>query len=373
MQLIEKPGDLDQVARTLRGAPRLFVDTEFESNRSGSRICLLQVTAGEETYLIDALRLASLDPLREVFGAPESEWVLHAGLQDVQLLVERLRIPPPRVLFDTQVAWGLLSPESSVSLAYLRFRVLGQRSSKAHQADDWVRRPLSRSQLDYAAADVVDLPELRSRLGERARELGREDIVGEASLELLQPVREAPGRLALESFRHAWQLEPPQQAALRYVIEWYNELHPDERQWVPETKTLLAIASRIPESADALGRIKGVSRHFVQRAGAAFVKALGRAAADARAEDFVPIDPVPYATFEEIRFDAWLGAARAEVCAEVGAAPELLLPGRVLKGMRSAALAAGTGVAALEGLSGWRHRLIEGAFRRFCQAIPAPL
>ena len=111
----------------------------------------------------------------------------------------------------------------------------------------------------------------------------------------------------------------------------------------------------------------------MQRAGATFVKALGQAAARVRSEDFVPIDPAPYATFDEIRFDAWLGAARAEVCAEVEAAPELLLPGRVLKAMRSAALAAGTGVAALEGVSGWRRQLIEPAFLRFCQAMPAPL
>lgn len=373
MQLIERPGDLERVARILRGAPRLYLDTEFESNRSGSRICLLQVTAGDETYLVDTLRLSSLEPLREVFGASETEWVLHAGVQDVQLLVERLEIPMPRALFDTQVAWGLLSAESSVSLAYLRYRVLGERSSKAHQADDWVRRPLSRSQLAYAAADVEDLPKLRQRLGEKAREREREDIVKEASVELLLPAREAPQRLSLDSFRHAWQLEPRQQAALRYVIEWYNDLPPDERPWVPETKTLLAIASRVPESVEALGRIKGVSRPFLQRWGAAFVKALTEAAARARSEDFVPIDPAPYATFEEIRLDAWLGAARAEVCAEVEAAPELLLPGRVLKAMRNAALAGGSGVAALDGVSGWRRQLIEPAFRRFCQVMPAPL
>ena len=63
----------------------------------------------------------------------------------------------------------------------------------------------------------------------------------------------------------------------------------------------------------------------------------------ARAEDFVPIEPAPYATFEDIRLDAWLTVARAEVCATLQASPELILPGRLLKSMRAAALAGRAG------------------------------
>lgn len=373
MQLIDEPGALERVAQTLRGAPRLYLDTEFESNRTGSRICLLQLSRGDEAYLVDPLRLRSLEPLRDVLSAPGTEWVLHAGLQDVQLLVERLQLEPPELLFDTQVAWGLLTAESSVSLAYLQYKVLGKRSNKAHQADDWTRRPLPTSQLAYAAADVAHLPALREALGEQARRLGREAIVHRASLDLLQPTREPLAPLSLESFRNAWQLEPRQQAGLRYVISWYNGLTPAQREAVPETKTLLSIASRLPDSPDVLGRIKGVSPRFVQRAGRELVAGLGRAASEARSEDFVPIEPVPYATFEEIRLDAWLAVARAEVCARLQAAPELVLPGRLLKSMRAAAVEAGTGAAALDGISGWRRELVEEAFQQFCQDHPAPL
>lgn len=373
MQLIDEPGGLQRVAQTLRGSSRLYLDTEFESNRSGTRICLLQLSGGGEIFLVDSLRLRSLEPLRDVLAAPETEWVLHAGLQDVQLLIEELRIEPPKLLFDTQIAWGLLTAESSVSLGYLQYKVLGERSNKAHQADDWTRRPLPASQLAYAAADVAHLPALREHLGERARQLAREAIVHRASLELLQPTREPLPPLALESFRNAWQLEPRQQAGLRYVISWYNGLSAAQREGAPETKTLLSIASRLPDSVEALGRIKGVSPRFVQRAGKELVAGLRRAASQARAEDFVPIEPAPYATFEDIRLDAWLTVARAEVCATLQASPELILPGRLLKSMRAAALAGRAGAAALAGISGWRRELVEEAFLRFCQDHPAPL
>ncbi len=373
-QLVDQPSALESAGRALSGATRLYIDTEFESNREGSRICLLQVRAPEgDTYLIDTLKLGSLDPLRDAFTAPGTEWVLHAGMQDVHLLVDRLRIPAPGALFDTQIAWALLSAEGSVSLAYLSFRLLGLRSSKAHQADDWTRRPLGRSLLEYAASDVAHLDELRDILGKRAADLGREQIVMDASKETLSPLREPPPPITLESFRNAWQLEPPNQAALRYIIEWYNRLSREDKERAPETKVLLSIASRLPESADALGRIKGVPRSFAERKGAAFVNELRRAAESARAEDFVPIDPAPYATFEEIRLDGWLALARAEVCTAVKAAPELVLPGRIQKGMHLAAVSAGRGEGALDALTGWRRALIEEAFVDFCKANPAPL
>lgn len=373
-QLVDQQSALEEAGRALAGASRLFVDTEFESNREGTRMCLLQVRASEgKTYLVDTVKLGSLDPLRPAFGAPGTEWVLHAGAQDVNLIVDRLRIPVPKVLFDTQIAWALLGPEGSVSLAYLCFRLLGLRSSKAHQADDWVRRPLGRSQLEYAASDVAHLGELRDILGERAKTLGREGILVAASSEALSPVREPPPPLSLESFRNAWQLEAPQQAALRYIIDWYNQLSREDKERAPETKALLSIASRMPESAEALGRIKGVPRGFAERKGAPFVSGMLSAADAAKAEDFVPIDPPPYATFEEIRLDAWLSLARAEVCARLEAAPEVALPSRVLKNMQRAAQDGGNGEAAVLALTGWRKELMAEAFVEFCKEKPAPL
>ena len=157
-------------------------------------------------------------------------------------------------MFDTQVAWALLGAEYSVSLSYLQYRLLGIRTGKAHQADDWKRRPLPASQLAYAAADIVHLPELRRLLGERTAELGREQMVIEASRETVWPEPEPPMPLSLESFRNAWQLEEKNQAALRALIEWFNALDARQRSRAPEPKTLLSIAARLPENVADLGR-----------------------------------------------------------------------------------------------------------------------
>jgi len=366
--LIATAAELTPLAETLRSAPTLFLDTEFESNRSGISLCLLQISTGREIFLVDAITLRDLTPLAAAFSA-SAQWVLHAGQQDVMLLGERLGLTARPRIFDTQIAWSLCTVEHSVSLAYAQFRALGLRAGKAHQADDWVRRPLPASQLAYAAADVEHLPQLYAFLAQRLDALGRTELVPVASAETVWSEAKAASELSLESFRNAWQLDHRGQAALRYLIGWFNELPEREREQAPENKTLLAIAGRLPTSLADLQRIKGVPRNWTREQATELVSGLTAAAAAANGADFVPIDPPAYATKRELRVDGWLAAARAEVCVRLEVAPELALPSRIVKGLRSHALA--HGAAALgEALEGWRKALLAGPLAEFSQRFP---
>jgi len=370
-ELIDTQVGLERACRALGNGERLFLDTEFESSRSGAELSLLQVSNGSEIFLIDALRLRALESLSALL-ARAREWVLHAGLQDVSLLKSRLGLADPPPIFDTQIGWALIGPEHSVSLAYLVYRVLGIRTSKPHQADDWKRRPLPSSQLEYAAGDVEYLPALRTALGEQSSALGREALVAEASRELLFPRPEARTPLSLDAFRNAWQLDRHSQAALRFLIEWYERLSDAEPEWAPEAKTLFAIASRLPESADELGRIKGVPRRFSAEQGNRLTGGLMRATAEADAADFREIEPPPYATFEEIRLDAWLGRMRAELSTTLSVAPELAFPARLVRRLRPP-LADGDIERAAAELHGFRAPLLREAFLAFCRAEPPPV
>lgn len=373
MHFVDQRPALEEVARTLAGTPRLYIDTEFESSREGKLLCLLQISRGDELYLIDALKLRALEPLAPVMSAGDTEWVVHAGQQDVELLVERLRLGAPPRVFDTQVAWAMLGPEFSVSLAYLQFRMLGLRTAKTHQSDDWKRRPLPPAQLAYAAQDIEHLPELRRLLGERIDKLGREQALFAASLESVRGAPEPRPKLALGSFRNAWQLDRHSQAALRYLIEWYDALDDRERSAAPEPKTLLAIASRLPESAGDLARIKGVPRRFANTHGDRLTGGMMRATAEADAADFVPIDPPPYATFEEIRLDAWLAGMRAVLCESLSLAPELAFPARVLRRVRASILETGQVSGGADALGGWRAELLREAFLEHARRNPPAL
>jgi ribonuclease D len=378
-QLVEDERALAEAASSLEAALEagqnaeqpLFLDTEFESGRQGVKLCLLQVSAGESIFLFDALRLRTLAPLGRVLSRANLLWILHAGLQDLRLLEEAIPEASPRRLLDTQVAWALLGPEYSVSLAYLEYRVCGVRADKGHQADDWVRRPIPRSQLDYAAQDVAYLPAIFGQIKQRLDERRRFDLAVAASLATLTPEAELPRALGMSSFRNAWQLSPEGLSALASLIELYNELLPSEQGVIGEPKVLMSLAARLPRNKDELSRIKGVSRSLAERYGERILALLGAAGQMNRPASPV-LEPPAYGSFEEHRLDAWITTLRAEVCADLAVAPELALPGRLTRRMLDGYTSGGI-PALIGGLSGWRRSLLEDEVARFCERRPPPV
>ena len=368
--LVDSSPLLKDAARRLAGADRYYLDTEFDLSASSRRLCLIQVSRGEQVFLVDTMRLTALEPLAEAISRPEAEWVLHSGGQDVAWLRDALKLDRLPRLFDTQVAWGLIGPEYPVSLAYLFYRILGIRSAKEQQAADWKVRPLTNDQIAYAADDVEHLPAIREWLAERLAKLDRLARVHDVSTEMT--ASDPPAPLALDDFRNAWQLDAAGQAALLFLIDWHNHLTPAEKRYAPYSKTLLLIAKMLPETGAELSRVRGVPFDWARREGDAFCGKLLRASAGASGKDFVPLEPPPYNTFERIRAEGWIRGATAEITAELGLAPELSFPGRVLMRMTDAVLEKGNREAAADALEGWRADLLGAPLRARAAAARPP-
>ena len=303
----------------------------------------------------------------------DTEWVLHAGLQDVDLLRDALELDELPSLFDTQVAWALLSPEAGVSLSYLEFRVLGLKNMKTHQTDDWMRRPLPRRQLEYAAADVLHLPRIEFELTRRAGRLGRRNIVLRASRDYLLPQLEPVQQLSLRSFRNAWQLAPVNQIALLGLIELLNRLRDDSGFPLPAPKSLLSIASRMPMGVEDLRRIKGVPQAFTKRHGREVIQCIKGASDTSRLGEVEALAPPAYASFEEVHVEAWLGVMRSDVCSRLGVSAEFVLPNKLLRSMRDHVLDDGDWRACCDALAGWRRDLVAGDVASFFEQRDLPL
>ena len=154
----------------VKRVPELAIDTEADNlYRYHTQVCLLQIKASEEIYLVDLLAGLPLDELwREI---ATKHLVMHGSDYDLRLLHELCAFRPAS-LFDTMFAAQLLNIPR-FGLAALLEQNFGIRLDKDHQKANWSQRPLTKDLLDYAALDVHHLFALRDRLTAELKRLGR--------------------------------------------------------------------------------------------------------------------------------------------------------------------------------------------------------
>ncbi len=280
---IETRAALEALAQDLLAEEVLAVDTEADSfYHYFDKTCLVQLATRERIFLVDPLALggaAELAPLGPVFAAPDVRKIFHAAEYDIFVLKRDCGFRFAG-LFDTMVSAQLLG-YPSIGLAALAERHFKVSLPKDEQRSDWSLRPLTESQLNYAAADVTYLIELAERLERELERAGRLDWARE-EFELLTR-REWPDRqfdeLGYLRIKGARALDREGLAILRelYALRDARAREIDRPAFkVLGNRTLLEVAERKPTSADELGKIKGVTDLILRRLGRDVIAAVGR-------------------------------------------------------------------------------------------------
>ncbi len=263
---------LDSLIERLLMADRYALDTEFHRERTyWPRLALLQVAwpagpAGPAgVALVDPLAV-EVAPMARVLAGPGT-MVAHAAEQDLEVL-ERACGRSPTRLFDTQVAAGFLGQGSS-SLASLAQAFLGLTIAKGDRLTDWRRRPLTDSQLAYAAADVENLLELANAIGLQLDAEGRRRWAEEECAALLGRPHGAPDpNHSWWKLRDARQLRGASRGVAQEVAAWRERraqaVDLPVRTVLPDL-ALQAIAHRPPTSADALQHLRGLEGRHLHR------------------------------------------------------------------------------------------------------------
>ncbi len=179
IELIETPEQLDDCVRRLQNAPRLAIDLEFDKNRFryGFQLCLMQVAAGDDCFVIDPLADGmDMKRLFPVLENESSEKVVFAFGEDIRLLHTLGCFP--KGLYDIRTATSLLNYPPA-SLTNLLDEILGVQVAKSAQNSNWFLRPLTEQQIEYAADDVRHLSALKDRVEQAAKEKGIQDWIRE--------------------------------------------------------------------------------------------------------------------------------------------------------------------------------------------------
>ena len=169
-QLISSPDQLGPLYAALDRVTEIALDTEADNLfRFRTKVCLMQILAGGEIYLVDMLADLPLDGLWSRLAT--RHLVMHGSDYDLRLMRELCNFEPVSI-FDTMFAAQLLNIPR-FGLAALLEQNFGIKLDKDNQKANWSKRPLTKDLLDYAALDVHHLPALRDRLTAELQRLGR--------------------------------------------------------------------------------------------------------------------------------------------------------------------------------------------------------
>jgi ribonuclease D len=292
--LITTTDALTQLCQRLEGEEFVTVDTEFIRERTyWPELCVVQLAGASEVAVVDAEAPdIDLAPLGELLANRAVPKVFHAARQDIEIFVLKFgAVPQP--LFDTQIAAMVAGFGDQVGYDALVSALTGGSIDKAHRFSDWSARPLSASQIAYAAADVTYLREVYTRLCTRLQQDGRLEWVAEEMAELADPAtyRADPGTM--------WQRLRPRSNNRRFLgllqaVAAWREREAQRvnipRQRLLKDEVLLEIAATAPDAPEALARARGITRGFAEgRTGASLLGAI--AAAKALPETALPEAP----------------------------------------------------------------------------------
>ena len=374
---VDQQDDFDAVIDELLTQQRYAIDTEFHRERTYfPSLALVQLGWGDgELVLVDPLAV-DITALRRLFDS-DVEAVFHAAQQDLDVLTHAVGAVP-RTFFDTQIAGGFVG-YGTPSLVSLLSAEVGVSPPKGDRLTDWLRRPLTEAQRDYAAADVAYLIEVQDLLLARLEALGRVQWVADACQELRdRPTSGLNPEQAWTRLKDVRGLRPRPRAVAQAIAAWRErtamERNIPVRQVLPDL-AILGISQRQPSNEKELSQARGVDERFSRGKVAAQILA-------AVAEGKVAEPPTVGASNDDLERDlrpaialvsAWVSqvaktekidtsilATRADLVALLSADPTA----RLTRGWRSELLGEGinhllSGTAALTFERGSGLRLVE--------------
>lgn len=252
----------DALCNLLENAPAsIGLDTEFmRIDTFLPRLALVQAEVDGRIALIDPT--ADFDSTRfaAVLADPARVCVMHSASEDLEAFATwSCSIAQ---LFDTQIAASFAGLGAGLGYQKLVRELTGVELPKGETRSDWLRRPLSDQQLEYAAQDVIHLPVLHEELGARVDKRGYSVWLAEDCARMLERARQRePDAQPQIMMRGAadWPLE--HQALLRRVLRWRDATARSidrPRPWVLDDAHALDLSARPPTTADELAvRSKG--------------------------------------------------------------------------------------------------------------------
>lgn len=365
--LVENQREFEELCMVWSEHDYLAIDTEFiRTNTFYPKIGLIQLNDSTASYLIDPLCITNWDKFTALFSKDATEFCVHSCSEDLNLLHTTLAAVPHRI-FDSQLAAAFLGLGFSLSYQGLVKLLLGQDIPKDETRSDWLRRPLSNTQLEYAANDVCYLLSLRTALMEQ---LQSKNVLAWFKEECALQIEIAGEYENKENWKNvytgisnAWKLDDEKLERLQQLCYW-RELKARERNkprnWIAKDNDLFNLAnlnqSETKLSTESLESLSLSDRRIISRYGEEIIETLNSPISGQMIVDRTLLNfPLRPPLRKKLKSCQNVVAVLAE---KLSVAPELLARKRLLQELLRDYES--HGVLRWQGeLAGWRRELLE--------------
>ena len=172
-QILTYHEDFLELCEHIRQSGIVAFDSEFVSDISyRPELGLLQFATPERCVAVDPLAVSTLSSWWDIMADDSTTVIVHGGQAEIKFCIQ-MSGQIPRKLVDVQIAEGLRGRSYPLSYSAIVERVLGKRVASSQTRTDWLRRPLSPEQIQYALEDAAFLPEIWARQSKSLEACGR--------------------------------------------------------------------------------------------------------------------------------------------------------------------------------------------------------
>lgn len=254
-----------------QNAQPLAIDTEFiRVDTFYPKIGLIQLGDGQGEALVDPVAISDLSMLDAVLGPQGPLKVLHACSEDLEVLTP-LTSQGLGTIHDTQIALAMLGEGLQVGYQKALQLVLDIEIPKDASRTDWLQRPLTQHQLDYAALDVRHLPALYAELMQRLQTRELASLYAAECAEVCRLPLPVNAETCYQEHGNAWRLSPRELAVLQALMAWREQEAVSRdvpRGHLLKPLSLFELARRQPRSAADFQGIPELNPRVARRDGA---------------------------------------------------------------------------------------------------------
>lgn len=268
-QLIQKQQDLDAIVVQMGQCSTYGLDTEFiKVDTLWPKLGVFQINVADQVYLLDGTCLDLNQFWQKIFTAQQN--IFHACGEDIDLIYHYTGQNHLNNVFDTQVALSFLGYGLQVSYQNALKTLLNIEIDKDQTRSDWLARPLSQEQLNYAANDVLYIMQLSEQIQAELKEKGMLAWVLEDCRHLTYEIGQHTALDALYqdvgNYRHSRR----QLMQLQRLALWRDQLSKAlniPKSFVLKNSSLMDLVEKNPRNPYLLAGIKDIRANIVREYG----------------------------------------------------------------------------------------------------------